>query len=196
MQVHGNLDLTGGYLSNFAIASSTQFPENPKVGSVLFMDSTLYICVEVGALPVWVPLVQNISMHTHTQSTAAQEWTITHNLNTSALIVQVFDNASNYIIPDVISVSFNQVLIVFSSPTTGMAVLQRGYEDGVDPPVYAFTGNYTGVTWTVVHNLGREPIVEVIVGGQRVQPSSVVYSNQNQVVITFTSSTSGEVRLI
>jgi hypothetical protein len=196
MKLHGNLDLTGGYLSNFAVATSANFPENPKVGSVLFMDSTIFICVQAGSLPVWVPLVQNISMHTHVQSTPAQEWTISHNLNTSSLIVQVFDSDFNVIIPDSISTSFNQVLIVLSTPIIGTAVLQRGYEEGVDPPIYSFTGSYTGLVWTVTHNLGREPIVEVIVGGQRVQPVSVVYSNLNQVVITFSSSTTGEVRLV
>lgn len=52
---------------------------------------------------------------------------ITHNLQTENILVSVYDNTKNYIIPDSIQIlNENNVQIGFTSPTTGYAVVTSG----------------------------------------------------------------------
>lgn len=64
---------------------------------------------------------------------------------------------------------------------------------------YTHTQSSPATTWTIDHNLGRYPIVDVVIdfGGstQQVQPKSIVSTSTNQVVVTFTTAHSGTARL-
>lgn len=55
-------------------------------------------------------------------TTASQTWTITHNLNSENVIVQIFDSTKSVIIPDSIQItSANVVTATFSTAVTGTA---------------------------------------------------------------------------
>jgi hypothetical protein len=66
-------------------------------------------------------------------------------------------------------------------------------------PVYTHTQSSASSTWTVNHNLGRKPNVDVVIPhtGQSevVLPLKIQVTSDNQVVITFTSAQTGIVRL-
>jgi hypothetical protein len=59
--------------------------------------------------------------------TSVTSTTITHNLETENILVSVYDNTKNYIIPDSIQIlDSNNVQVGFSAPTTGYAVVTNG----------------------------------------------------------------------
>jgi hypothetical protein len=55
-------------------------------------------------------------------------------------------------------------------------------------------------TWTITHNLGKKPINDVVLnvnGAQTViNPTSVIHTDDNTLVITFSSAQTGEANLI
>ena len=58
----------------------------------------------------------------HVQSVASDLWTINHFAGTSLLLIQIFDSASNLIIPDNIElVNINTVEVTLATPATGTA---------------------------------------------------------------------------
>jgi hypothetical protein len=73
-----------------------------------------------------------------------------------------------------------------------------GHNDGNVKPTYSFIfyQNDPATSWTVVHGLGREPIVRVFVGNQEVQPASIVHDSLHQLTINFNTAVSGIVKLI
>lgn len=199
MELHGNLNLLENDLIGAVFGIEQNFPANPRPGRFCFKDKVLYLCTELaGGLPVWVPLTQQLTMQKHIQTTAALEWTINHQLNTSDVLVQVYDSDGKWIVPDAINASvFNQVTVSFNMPMTGVVIVQRGVEEGSAPPLIAFEADFTNsTTWVVPHNLGYNPIIRVIIDGREVQPQSIVHDSTMQATITFSSPQTGSVRCI
>lgn len=199
MEVHGNFQMRGNKLENTGFVLETNFPAVPTPGHVTFKDNILYLCAKIaGGLPVWVPLTKTLEMIRWAQSVAALEWTIPHNLNTSTPFVQVYDANGQWIMPDTINASVaGQITIGFSTPTSGVAILQRGATEGLAPEVIAYTQDFNNLsTWVVPHNLGYNPITRIIVGGNEVQPQSIVHDSTTQLTITFSAPQTGTVRCI
>lgn len=66
---------------------------------------------------------------------------------------------------------------------------------GAGSPNYVHTQGSASTAWTVNHNLGFRPAVEVFsVGGAEID-AEVLHTSVNQTVITFTTSTAGSARL-
>lgn len=199
MHVNGNLDFKGaGKLIRPGLVT-TDFPSAPTAGELVLKDKKLYICVDVvDGLPMWVNLVNELSMYRHDQSTPALEWTILHGMNTNYATVQVYDAAGFQVIPDSINCSVNnQTTVSFNTPTAGVAVITTGDMFGLPRPSVAFTNTYAlATTWVVNHNLGYNPNITVIVDNYVVQPESIVHNSVNQATITFTSAKAGSVRCV
>lgn len=201
MKFYGHADLNQNELQNAVLTTLTQFPDNAKVGQVAFVNSVVYICVTnlPPAPPVWVPLTQEITAYTHTQGAAANPWNINHGLNTTDIHVQVFDAGNNMIIPNEITITGPQSCTVqFAETQAGKAVVLTGHFTGNVKPTYAFTffQNAAATEWTIVHNLGYNPIVRVFIGTNEVQPANVSHPDTNTTVLTFTSAVAGLARLI
>jgi hypothetical protein len=199
MKFYGHADLHQNELQNAALTTLTTFPSTPVVGQLVFVNSVVYICVTAGELPVWVPLTREITAYTHSQPVAATTWNITHDLNTTSVNVQVYDNTSKVMIPsDIQTLGNNDVQITFNNAQAGRAVLVSGHFDGLTKPTYAYTHyqNSASTSWTIQHNLGYNPIVRVFVGNQEVQPTTITFTNSNQVVVTFATAQVGYAQLI
>jgi hypothetical protein len=201
MKFYGHANLQQNELQNAVLTVLTAFPTDPKVGQIAFVNSIVYVCIQNTAPnpPIWVPLTQEITAYTHTQSTASSTWSITHNLNTTSINVQVFDGNNRVIIPDEIEVTGpTTCAITLAGAITGRATIVTGHFDGVQKPTYAYTYYQTeaSTTWTIVHNLGYDPIVRVFIGTSEVQPATVSFPDTNTVVITFDTAEVGTVRLI
>ena len=50
-------------------------------------------------------------------------------------------------------------------------------------------------TWTITHNLGCKPSVTIVDSGGNVQIGEVLYNNDNQVTVTFSSAFAGYAHL-
>lgn len=199
MEIHGNLDMMENELRQAVLAAETDFPIDPKPGRWVFKNSVLYFCTEVtGGLPVWVPMSRARTMTRFTQPTAALEWTIPHNLHMSSVFVQVYNESGNWILPDAINTSdIDAATVTFSTPMAGTAIVMRGETEGSPQPLIAFEQAFTGQSvWVVNHQLGYNPIIRVIVGGNEVQPQSIVHNSTMQTTITFSSAQTGTVRCV
>lgn len=199
MDIHGDINLRQNRLVGAVFESVVNFPSQPRAGQVVFKDKILYICTEmVGGLPVWVPTIKPLEMVKHVQAVAAVEWVVPHSLNMNSVFVQVYDAAGNWVIPDYISISsVNSVVIGFNTPTAGTAIVMRGETDGAPQTVIAFEQAFTNLsTWVVAHQLGYNPITRVMVGTNEVQPQSIVHDSTMQLTVTFSAPQTGTVRCI
>jgi hypothetical protein len=199
MKFYGHANLQQNELQNAALSTLTQFPDTPVVGQLAFVNSIVYICVTGGQLPVWVPLTREITAYTHTQAVSSQSWVVNHNLNTTSVNVQIFDNSNRVVIPEKIETFSPTTLTVdFNTAQAGRAVVVSGHFDGNVKPTYAYTHyqSSASVTWVIPHNLGYYPIVRVFIGSQEVQPASVTHDSVNQTTITFNTAQVGYARLI
>lgn len=199
MKFYGHANLQQNELQNASLTTLTVFPDTPTIGQLAFVNSIVYICVQGGELPVWVPLTREITAYTHTQASPASTWTITHSLNTTSVNTQVYNNLNSVLIPDDIQTTGpNTQTIKFNTAVAGRAVIVSGSFDGNVRPTYAYTHyqSSASTTWIVAHNLGYHPITRVFIGTSEVQPSSVVHDSTNQVTITFSTPQVGYARLI
>ncbi len=199
MKFYGHANLQQNEIQNGVLTTLTQFPDSPKVGQIAFVNSIVYICVTAGSLPVWVPLTREITAYTHVQEADADTWNVVHNLNTTSVNVQIYDQTSNVVIPNsIVTTGPNTATVTFSTAVQGRAVVVTGHFDGNVKPTYAqtFYQSPASTTWTINHNLGYNPIVRVFIGTSEVQPASITHPSANQTVITFTTAQAGYARLI
>lgn len=199
MKFYGHANLQQNEIQNGVLSSLTAFPSSPKQGQIAFVNSTVYICVTAGDLPVWVPMTNEITAYTHTQNTPSQTWTVQHDMNTTAVNVQVYDAQSRMMIPSEIETTGpNTCVISFNSSQDGRAVVVSGYFSGNQRPTYAHTHyqTVTGTSWVINHNLGYNPIIRVFIGNQEVQPTSITFNTSNQATIVFATTQVGYAQLI
>jgi len=128
MDFHGNINLKQNKMQQLVFQTETGFPASPVVGRVAFKDQRLYMCIALnGAIPVWLPMTNTIDTYIHAQSTAASTWTITHNLNTTAPIVQIYDSNNSMLIPNTVTnIDNNSMSVNLGAAATGNAVVMFG----------------------------------------------------------------------
>lgn len=197
MKFYGDATLQLG--SAIVASQESTLPESPTVGRIVFVNKRVWIAVElVGGVPTWVPLTNEISTYVHNQLTTSAVWTVTHNLNTTTPLVQVYDDQYKLFIPnEVTPLSNNQVQITLDAATAGRAVVMFGDSTtGLSKSAVAYTHTQTTLssTWVVTHGLGYYPIVRVFVGSQEIQPASIVHDSIFQTTITFSEGKTGYAR--
>jgi hypothetical protein len=200
MKVYGNVHFNQNYVEQMAIKLDTAFPASPVVGQLVFKSGILYICLEINdSVPVWCPLTNMISSHTHIQSNSASTWTVSHDLNTVDVNVMVYDSSNRVVIPNEVEIVDSSTVVVYlSSAAAGKVVVLSGAKEGQTPPSYVYEHYQTNpsTTWTIVHGLGRYPIVRAFIGNQEVQPATVTFDTVNQLTLTFSTAQVGQVKLI
>lgn len=198
MRIAG-LDINGGTLFGATIENVSSFPPNPQPGRFVFKDKRLWVCGELASgVPMWLPCSQELEMVTAQQNVSADTWVIPHNFGTNKISVQVYDENSNWTIPDEIKTEANQVVVKFLQPSTGFVVIIAGSTLGTPAPSSSFTANYTNSdTWVVNHMLGYDPIIQCIVGNAMAVPDSIVHDEGHNIsTVTFSSPVTGQVRCI
>jgi hypothetical protein len=88
--------------------------------------------------------------------------------------------------------------VELTSPTAGEVLKYDGTQwvDGTDgSAAYVFTQSAPSSTWTINHNLGYVPSVEVFDSGSQEVDADVTHPTANQTVILFTVPLSGFARL-
>ena len=200
MKHYGNINLNQNELQFAVLPIDNYFPANPKVGQLVFKAKVLYICVEIqDDLPVWAPLTQEINTYIHNQNTGSATWNITHTLNSTVLQVQVFDETGKMVIPNEVTIVDNShVTVDFGVSFAGRAVLMIGSVEGNNRPTYGyeFTQTTPSDTWTVMHNLGYNPLVRVFIGSEEVQPAQIIHDSVNQTRIIFSAPHVGSAKFI
>lgn len=146
---------------------------------------------------------------------------VTHNFGTKNVIVSVYDNNENQVIPATVNLtSTNTVTITFNQLTTGTVVVAKGGHivsgsaadasnlGGQAPSYYLDYTNLTNIPttsyrqsiegsgpFTITHNLSEEfPVVQVYnVNKEQVIPAKITSSSSNAVLIEFSAYISGSV---
>lgn len=199
MDVNGDLDLQGNMLKNFAFEEIHAWPEQPRVGTFIFKDKRLYVCVNLAtAVPVWLPISSELYTHIHNQNFTADEWEIEHELSTTTCIVQVSDANGFAIEPDSIEFLYNKCIIRFYEPQVGRAILVHGSTEGIPRAPIAWQQTFdNSELWVVTHNLGYIPVVRAFSGQMEVQPLVVLHSDDMKTTtLTFSSPITGRVRCV
>lgn len=200
MKFYGDAHLQQNFLKEAVIPLDTYFPVSPKAGQIVFKDRILYICVAIeSGLPIWVPMTNEINAYTHIQNTTSPVWTVNHPLNTANVNVMVYDESNRVVIPNEITIdSVSKVTVSMGTGAQGKVVVLTGNFDGQQMPTYAYEFYQTtpSTTWTIVHGLGRYPIVRIFVGNQEVQPTSITFDTVNTVTVTFGTAQVGQAKLL
>lgn len=200
MKYYGDIQLNQNEIQQAVLQTEFQWPTNPKVGQIAFINSVVYICIQItDNVPVWIPLTNTVSIYVHVQDVAASTWNITHTLNTAFVLVQIFDGNNQMVIPNNITVNgSSSVTVDFTSAAAGRAVIVTGSLDGAQQPVYALEWNQTtpASNWVINHNLGYQPIVRVFSNNYEIQPSSIFFNSMTQLTISFTQPEIGIAKLI
>ena len=86
------------------------------------------MCVAINNLiPVWLPLTNKIDTYVHTEAVAATTWTITHNLNTTIPLLQIYNAAGEMLIPDSVTPTSNNIMeVTFNTAIAGTAIVLFG----------------------------------------------------------------------
>ena len=128
MDFHGNINLKQNKMQRMVVQSESNFPNIPLVGRVVFKDQKLYMCVAINnTIPVWLPLTNKIDTFIHTEAIADTTWTVTHNLNTTAPILQIYNAAGEMLIPDSVTpLNNNEMNVTFNTAIAGTAIVLFG----------------------------------------------------------------------
>lgn len=91
------------------------------------------------------------------------------------------------------------VTTVVSAPSPSLVItaVEVGPQGPQGPPgeAYVFQQLSASATWTINHNLGFKPSVELLNSGSQEIEGDVVHTSVNQTVISFTSPVLGSARL-
>lgn len=122
--------------------------------------------------------------------------TITHNLNTTDVIVQVKDQSNEVLTPDnIIIVDANNITIVFSTPQSGRVTVLGTGGTLLTTFSQAFVSQQT---WNVVHNL-NSTILQVSVidtSNSFITPTDIKIVDANTISILWVDPQSGTVSII
>jgi len=128
MDFHGNINLRQNQMQRMVVQSEDNFPVTPIIGRVVFKGAKLYMCVAINNLiPVWLPLTNKIDTYVHTEGSVATTWTITHNLNTTIPLLQIYNAAGEMLIPDSVTPTSNNIMeVTFNTAVDGTAIVLFG----------------------------------------------------------------------
>lgn len=92
----------------------------------------------------------------------------------------------------------NTVVVTDNGDATVVQVVTAGPQGpaGQAAQGYVHTQSTPATTWTMPHNLGYKPIVELLNAGSQEVDADVVHLSQNVTVAYFTTSIAGSARLI
>ena len=94
-------------------------------------------------------------------------------------------------------------VVVVAKATEVVTAVARGPQGPAGPvgpagAVDDYTATFASAssTWTVNHNLGREPVIQVLTAGGVEMEAAIVHVSSNQAQVNFASPQTGRVRAI
>lgn len=120
IQLLGDLALSGALVMGKNEAS---FPLNPRIGTIIIKDQCLFAYIKIGGLETWYPFANKTNSYIHSQGLASSTWTVTHNLGTTDVWIQVKDSDGNIIYVAKQDVNENTFTLNFTTEITGTVVV-------------------------------------------------------------------------
>ena len=134
IQVQSDFVVNGAVVLN---KNETDFPANPRIGTLVIKDKVLYGYLEIGSLQTWYPFSTKSNSYIHSQGGANVTWTINHNLNSTNLFVQILDSSGNIITAAKQTVNNNTFRLLFTEAVTGTVLVVA--PDTIDVPLIKST---------------------------------------------------------
>lgn len=123
--------------------------------------------------------------------------TVTHNLGTTQVLVQVYDGSGNLVIPENVQLtSANVVSLTFGAAFTGSVVV---IGIGATPSAQSYTTSWSAQTSvTVTHNLGTENVFVQVTdaSGNIVTPEDIDITSGTALTLTFGAAFTGSVLVV
>lgn len=198
MKSLGNINLMGNQLRNVSLENKNEYPTAPSIGALEMIQKRLMLCVSLDqGVPFWLPMSQELSEYRHAQSPASNSWVIEHNLNTSTPVVQVYVDGQIVTPDEIIIIDPNTINVTFLQPQLGTATLLSGSPFGIPATNPVVTQVFAAATsWTLQHNLGRQPMVRIYSNGVEVQPAELTVTDTDVTVSFGTLSVGGTLILL
>jgi len=105
------------------IDNKSEFPENPRIGTIIIKDQILYAYLTIDEMETWYPFASRTRSYIHTQGEASSTWTVTHNLGTSDVWYQIRDEEGRITYAQTATVDSDSFTVSFTTPITGSVVV-------------------------------------------------------------------------
>jgi len=123
VRVLGNLNVVGSLILD---ENNSEFPLNPKPGTLVIKGLNLFAYLTIGGMQTWYPLVtlNGGNTYIHNQGLPMSQWTISHNLDTAQFWYQCQDELGQMMFPSSITpIDANSFMLNFASPVIGQVVV-------------------------------------------------------------------------
>lgn len=122
VSILGSLRVAGALVLD---KENADFPSNPKIGTFLIKDQSLYCYIKIGNLVTWYPLFQNLSnAYIHTQALPSTQWSVSHKLNSEYYWYQIQDTEGNIISEaSRTPVDNDNFILNFTEPVAGTCIV-------------------------------------------------------------------------
>lgn len=121
VKVFSDIDMRGGGVN---LSATDTVPDTPKVGGMYVISGVIHFYTSVdGSDPFMMPIASKRSSYIHTQVEAATEWNITHDLGTTDILVQIYDDSNNMVYATPIFLNIDEIKIEFTEGIAGRAIV-------------------------------------------------------------------------
>ena len=121
MVSHSRIRISSGVAE---VSSDSDFEDSPQFGTLARRGGSMFVFCDIDGVKTWLPFSQDYSYYVHSQTVAARQWAVIHDLGTRAVWVQVTNERGEVVDPESIdTVSADIVGVTFSSETKGVAVV-------------------------------------------------------------------------
>lgn len=103
---------------------NADFPQNPRLGTMVLKQGSLYAYTLINGIETWFPLFQNLSnAYLHTQVNPTTTWTVNHQLGSTFCWYQIKDTAGNILFESSSeNTDANTTVLTFAEPVAGTAI--------------------------------------------------------------------------
>lgn len=136
---------------------------------------------QLNSAKVWVFWHAAVHTFTHEQQTPASAWQVYHGMGERPML-GVISSSGEVISARVEHLSLREARVSFAEATAGTLVCLR--------PTHCHTQDVAATTWTIPHNLGETPIVQVVVAGEIVS-AAISWPDDSTVQVAFSEVSSG-----
>lgn len=162
VQVNADLDVAG----TVSVGQFSEFPANPRLGTGAIINKILYFYMELGGMTTWYPFSHFTSSYVHVQGVANATWTVTHNLGTENVWIQVKDESGNILMVSKHDLSPNQFQLLFTAPATGTVLVVA--PEAVNVPEVHASSMTIGTNAVVIDSSGVRVNGEYLIGSSAI----------------------------
>lgn len=129
MKIYGGEVAEGSSLDNLTVSSGVTFPDTPNAAELFYRSDENKLYLYNGSQ--WAELsALATSTYKHTQASANTTWIISHNLNSTDILFEIYIDTGGSVYKPILPSDFsftdtNTITLTFSSVQSGYAVIKK-----------------------------------------------------------------------